>query len=165
MPSSPKKTGTRTVSATAKKIPRKPAKPISTAGRNADAVAREAGGVPRIDFRINTSRFKNPYNKTKTSNALNKPIKKAAKSAAKPAFALNKPITKQAKSVAKGAGKGAAALNKTMTKKAVGAGKGAAALNKTMTKKAVGAGKGAAALNKTMTKKAVPRTTRSSKRR
>ena len=45
MPSSPKKTGTRTVSATAKKIPRKP---ISTKGRNAAAVAREkAAAVKR----------------------------------------------------------------------------------------------------------------------
>ena len=45
MPSSPKKTGTRTVSATAKKIP---AKPISTKGRNTAAVAREkAAAVKR----------------------------------------------------------------------------------------------------------------------
>lgn len=90
MPSSPKK---RPVArAIRKAIARDPIerpKPSTTQTRNNAAVAKEA---PRIDFKTNTSRFKNPYNKTKPLNALNKPARKSARptTASKSRNALNK---------------------------------------------------------------------------
>ena len=136
-------------------------------------MAREA---PRIDFKINTSRFKNPYNKTKPLNAVNKTIKKPAKSVGGVYLAdgteykgkNGKPSgtgtvaprllgvdmvapRRPGKSVAKPT---SASISAARSAAAKSVSRGAYALNKPITKAAKSAAKPAFALNKTIKKPA-----------